>query len=55
MINQSEILSRSQVQFITLSFGGAQLRFTSHGKLHEFLVHKNQFLELNRHIMTFSQ
>jgi hypothetical protein len=25
MIDQSEILSRSQVQFITLFFGGAQL------------------------------
>jgi hypothetical protein len=39
MINQSEILSRSQVQFITLFFGGAQqlcCTFTSHGKLHEF-------------------
>jgi hypothetical protein len=26
MIDQSEILSRSQVQFITFSLGGAQLR-----------------------------
>ncbi len=51
MIDLSEILSRSQVQFITLFFGGAQLRcaFTSHGKL----VQKNQFPELNQHILTF--
>jgi len=34
MIDQSEILSCSQVQFITLFFGGAP--FTSHRKLHEF-------------------
>jgi hypothetical protein len=34
MIDQSEILSRSHVQFITLFFGGAP--FTSHGNLHEF-------------------
>jgi hypothetical protein len=57
MIDQSEILTSSQVQFITLFFGGAQLcvvPFTNHGKLHEFgaekstascmnLVLKNQF------------
>jgi hypothetical protein len=38
MIDQSEILSRSQVQFITLFFGGAQLccDFTSHATLHKF-------------------
>jgi hypothetical protein len=42
MIDQSEILSRSQVQFITLFFGGAQLCcvFTIHGKLHEFGAEK---------------
>jgi len=44
MISQSEILSRSQVQFITLFFGGAQLvlhLFTSHNsKLHEFGAEK---------------
>jgi hypothetical protein len=56
MIDQSEILSRSQVQFITLFFGGALCCafFTSHGKLHEFGA-ENQFPELNRHILTFSQ
>jgi hypothetical protein len=47
MIDQSEILSRSQVQFIILFFGGAQLGmqvyavptqmlFTGQGKLYEF-------------------
>jgi len=43
MIDQSEILSRHQVQFITLFFGGAQLfaPFTSHGKLHEFGAEKS--------------
>jgi hypothetical protein len=40
MIDQSEILSCSQVQFITLFFGGAQLRCASHGKLHEFGAEK---------------
>jgi hypothetical protein len=42
MINQSEIQSRSQFQFIVLFFGGAQLcqAFTSHGKLHEFGAEK---------------
>jgi hypothetical protein len=43
MIDQSEILSCSQVQFITLFFGGAQLcvaTFTSHGKLHKFGAEK---------------
>jgi hypothetical protein len=42
MIDQSEILSRSQVQFITLFFGGAQcvVPFTSHRKLHEFGAEK---------------
>jgi hypothetical protein len=38
MIDQSEILSRSQVQFITLFFEvhNCVAPFTSHGKLHEF-------------------
>jgi hypothetical protein len=42
MIDQSEILSHSQVQFITLFFGGAQCLgpFTSHSKLHEFGTEK---------------
>jgi hypothetical protein len=43
MIDQSEILSRSQVQFITLFFGGAQLccDFTNHAAtLNEFGAEK---------------
>jgi hypothetical protein len=42
VIEQSEILSCSQVQFITLFLGGAQLfaLFTCHGKLHEFGAEK---------------
>jgi hypothetical protein len=42
MIDESEILTRTQVQFITLFFGGAQLccAFTSHGKVHEFGAEK---------------
>jgi hypothetical protein len=38
MIDQSEILSCSQVQFITLFFGGAQLGtpFTCQGNVDEF-------------------
>jgi hypothetical protein len=42
---QSEILSRSQVQFITFF----------QGKLRDFGVEENQFPELNRHILAFSQ
>jgi hypothetical protein len=57
MIDQSEILSRSQVQFITLFFFW---RCTS--VLHHLpatasctnLVQKNQFPQLNRHISAFS-
>jgi hypothetical protein len=44
MIDKSEILSRSQVQFIILFFGGAQLcvaPLTSHDKLHEFGAEKS--------------
>jgi hypothetical protein len=37
MIDQSEVLSRSQVQFITLFVGGAQLR---HLKLDEISAEK---------------
>jgi hypothetical protein len=42
MIDQSEILSCSQVQFITLFFGGAQLGtpFTSQGNVDEFGAEK---------------
>jgi hypothetical protein len=42
MINQSEILSRSQVQFITLFFGGAHLccTFYQPRKLREFGAEK---------------
>jgi hypothetical protein len=36
MINQSEILSRSQVQLITLEVHNCVAPFTSHGKLKEF-------------------
>jgi hypothetical protein len=43
MIDQSETLNGSQVQFITLFLGGAQLccAFASHGKLHEFGAEKS--------------
>jgi hypothetical protein len=43
MINQSEILNRSHLQFITLFFGGAQLccAFTSHSQLQEFGAKKS--------------
>jgi hypothetical protein len=42
MIDHLEILSGSQVQLITLIFGGAQLccAFASHSKLHEFGAEK---------------
>jgi hypothetical protein len=42
MIDQSEIVSRSQVQFITLFLGGHNCvaPFTSHGKLHKFGAEK---------------
>jgi hypothetical protein len=40
MIDQLEILSLSEVQFITIVFGGSQLCYAlylgKHGKLHEF-------------------
>jgi hypothetical protein len=39
MIDQSELLNRNQVQFITLFFLQVHNRvapFSSHGKLHEF-------------------
>jgi hypothetical protein len=38
MIDKLEVLSLSQVQFITLIFGGADCvaPFTSHAKLHNF-------------------
>jgi hypothetical protein len=55
MIDQSEILSRSQVQFITLFYGGAQMccAFYQPRQAATNLVQKNQFPELNRHILTF--
>jgi hypothetical protein len=42
MIDRSEILNRSQVQFITLFCEGAPftVAFTSHGNLHEFGAEK---------------
>jgi hypothetical protein len=43
MIDQSEILSRGQVQFIALFFGSVA-PFTSHGKLHGFGAEKTNFL-----------
>jgi hypothetical protein len=45
MIDQSEILSRSQVQFSTRFFGGAQLCCAIYqpGKLHEFGAEKPIF------------
>jgi hypothetical protein len=58
VIDQSETLSRSQVQFITLFLGGAQLCCAIYqprqaGKTN--LVQKNQFPDLNRLIFTFPQ
>jgi hypothetical protein len=46
MINQSEILSCSHVQLITLFFGGAPLccAFYQPGKLHKFGAEKTNFL-----------
>jgi hypothetical protein len=56
MINESEMLNRIQVQFITLFFGGAQLCCAFHQPWqHTNLVQKKQFPELNQHILTFSQ
>jgi hypothetical protein len=44
MIDQSEILSRSQVQFIALFFGDAQLCCAFHQpRLHEFGAEKPIF------------
>jgi hypothetical protein len=41
MIDQSEILSHSQVQFIIfLEVHNCVARFTNHGKLHEFDTEK---------------
>jgi len=56
MIKQSEILSPSQVQFITsfLEVYNSVAPFTSHGKLHEFGAEK-QISWANRHILSFSQ
>jgi hypothetical protein len=56
IIDQSEILSRSQVQFTTFFFGGAQLCCAFYQPAScTNLVLKNQFPELNWHILTFSQ
>jgi hypothetical protein len=53
MIDQSEILSRSQVQFITLfsEVHNCDVPFTSHGKLQEFRAEKS----ISWRILTFSQ
>jgi hypothetical protein len=42
MIDQSKILGRSQVQFITLFFGvhNCVAPFTNHGKLHQLGAEK---------------
>ncbi len=55
MIDQSEILSRGHVQFITLFFGGAQLccAFYQLRATCTNLMPENQFSELNWHILTF--
>jgi hypothetical protein len=49
MIDQLEILSLSQVPFITLVFGGAQLHFTFYKPRQAARLWwgKNQFPELN--------
>jgi hypothetical protein len=46
MIDQSEILSRSQVQFIALFFGGAQLRcdFSLPGQAGHIWCRKTNFV-----------
>jgi hypothetical protein len=56
VIDQSEILSCSYVQFITLFLGGAQTVLCSLPAMASCtnLVQKNQFPELNRHILTLS-
>jgi hypothetical protein len=59
MIDQSEILNRGQVRFITLFFVGSAQKTVLHllsagGKLHTFGAEK-PILELNWHILTFSQ
>jgi hypothetical protein len=55
MINQSEIRSRSQVQFITLFTWTTVLRLLPATGSFTYLVQKNQFHELNRQILTLSQ
>jgi hypothetical protein len=53
MIDQSEILNRSHVQFITLFWRCTTLLLLLQATASCInLVRKNQFLELNRHILT---
>jgi len=57
MIDQSEILSHSQVQFITLFFLEVHnyvAPFTSHGKLHEFGAEKLIFWAKPAHFDFFA-
>ncbi len=57
IIDQLEILSLSQVQFITLGFWRCTTVFSTLPALTSCtnLVQKNQFPELNWHILTFTQ
>jgi len=57
MIDYSDILSRRQVQFITLFFGGAELCCAFNQPRHDARIwsRKNQFPELNRSSLTFLQ
>jgi hypothetical protein len=57
MIDQSEILNCNQVQFITLILWRCTtvLRLLPAMACYTNLVQKNQFPELNWHILTFSQ
>ncbi len=57
VIDQSEILSRSQVQFITLFFGGEQLCCAIYRPRQAAQIwgRNNEFPELNWHILTFPQ
>jgi hypothetical protein len=56
VIDQSEILTRSQVQFITISSGAAQLcwAITSHCTLHEFGAEKPIFWAKPEHFDFFA-
>jgi hypothetical protein len=57
VIDQSEILSRSQVQFITIFLVGAQLccAFYQPRQAGQIWCRENEFPKLNWHILTFLQ